>query len=274
MASGDKPPVEIPSGSSEPLKEEESVFSKLKGYFNKAPEGNELFAPIFPVSQGPYSPISNEEVDAFIANETGWDRIKHMFSYNPLTKFSADLYNVFSVAAPVTIFSGMIIGALRYPRAKEDFMRSPERGLVKFQRKNLRMAKRYKYDIITLDVMKTAGRAAFKFGGFFTCILLVNQTLATYNNKSSPLYYGAGGAAAGALNKFSYGVRAMVSGGTVAGIMGLLYGGAFCVFLNHFGMTQDKLHWEDVKKRLEVGFEQSQKKYENKTDSNIKSKGS
>ncbi|XP_062607296.1 uncharacterized protein LOC134269092 [Saccostrea cucullata] len=262
MASGDKPPLEIPNNSSEPLKEEESIFSKLKGYFNnKPPEGNELFAPIFPVSQGLSSPISDEEVDAFIANETGWDRIKYMFSYNPLTKFSADFYNVFSIAAPVTIFSGIIIGALRYPRAKEDFMRSPERGLVKFQRKNLRMAKRYKYDVITLDVMRTAGRAAFKFGGFFTCILLMTNESLTFT------------AAAGALNKFSYGVRAMVSGGTIAGIMGLLYGGAYCIFLNHFGLTQDKLHWEDVKKRLEVGFERSQE-HKNKKDSNIKSKGS
>jgi hypothetical protein len=58
-----------------------------------------------------------------------------------MTVFSADLYAVLGMATPVTLVSGVIIAGLRYPRAKEDFMKSPERGLVKFQRSNLRMAR-------------------------------------------------------------------------------------------------------------------------------------
>lgn len=58
-----------------------------------------------------------------------------------MSVISADLHNVLSLAAPMTLFSGMIIAGLRYPSAKFDFLKSPERGLVKFQRKNLRMAR-------------------------------------------------------------------------------------------------------------------------------------
>lgn len=58
-----------------------------------------------------------------------------------MSVISADLHNVLSLGAPMTLFSGMIIAGLRYPSAKFDFLKSPERGLVKFQRKNLRMAR-------------------------------------------------------------------------------------------------------------------------------------
>ncbi|XP_056000410.1 uncharacterized protein LOC125655705 isoform X2 [Ostrea edulis] len=259
MALGDKQPMENTTESSDPPRVKEGLFANLKSFFFTVPQDNEVFAPISPISKGKFSPIIDQEVDKFIASETGLDRLKHMYSYDPLTIFSADLYGVLSMATPVTLVSGVIIAGLRYPRAKEDFMKSPERGLVKFQRSNLRMARRYKYDIIALDVMKTSVRAAVKFGGFFTCILLVNQNLATYNNKSSPLYYAAGGAVAGAINKFFYGVRAMAAAGSIAGVMGLLYGGAFYLFLRQYDMTQDKFHWEDVKRRLEIGYETTKK---------------
>lgn len=63
------------------------------------------------------------------------------FYCSPITGLSADMHNVLSIAGPVTFFSGIIIAGLRYPRAKEEFLRSSERGLVKFQRQNLRIAR-------------------------------------------------------------------------------------------------------------------------------------
>lgn len=273
MASNDTQPMENTATSNDAPVEKESLFSSLRGFWNKTPKENEALSLFLPVSKGQDSPISKEEVDRFIAQETGLDRLKHMYSYVPISVISADMHNVLSIATPVTLFSGLIIAGLRYPSAKVDFLKSPERGLVKFQRKNLRMARIYKYDIILLDLFRTAFKAGFKFGGFFTCILLVNQSLATYHNRSSPLYYAAGGVVAGSLNKFVDGTRAMIAGGTVAGFFGLVYGGAFVLFLKQYGMTQDIFHWEDVRRRLEMGFEQSEKENESKDD-NIQSKDS
>ncbi|XP_078341154.1 complex I assembly factor TIMMDC1, mitochondrial-like [Crassostrea virginica] len=259
MAADDKAPMEGSPASDETVVEKESLFSRLGSFWNRAPQENDTVSLFSPVSQGQLSPITDEMVEKFIANETGLDRLKVMYSIDPYTGLSADMHNVLSIAGPVTFFSGIIIAGLRYPRAKEEFLRSSERGLVKFQRQNLRIARRYKYDTILLDLFRTGFKAAFKFGGFFTCIFMVNQSLATYNNKSSPLYYGAGGVVAGALNKFADGVRAMAAGGTIAGLLGLVYGGAFYIFQNQFNMTQDQFHWEDVRRRLEVGFIQPTK---------------
>lgn len=265
MASDDKQTME--NTTTEAPVEKNGLFSSVRGFWNKTPQENDTLSLFLPVSKGQDSPISKEEVDRFIAKETGLDRLKHMYSYDPVSVISADLHNVLSIAAPVTLFSGIIIAGLRYPNAKSDFLKSPERGLVKFQRKNLRMARMYKYDILLLDLFGTAFKAGFKFGGFFTSILLVNQSLATYHNKSSPLYYAAGGVVAGALNKFVDGTRAMIAGGTVAGFIGLVYGGAFYLFLKQYGMTQDIFHWEDIRRRLEIGFELLEKENASKDDS-------
>lgn len=272
MSSDDKQAMENTTTSNEAPVEKNGLFSSIRGFWNKTPQENDTdtLSLFLPISKGQDSPISKEEVDRFIAKETGLGRLKHMYSYQPMSVISADLHNVLSLGAPMTLFSGMIIAGLRYPSAKFDFLKSPERGLVKFQRKNLRMARMYKYDILLLDLFRTAFKAGFKFGGFFTCILLVNQSLATYHNKSSPLYYAAGGAVAGALNKFVDGTRAMIAGGTVAGFIGLVYGGAFYLFLKQYGMTQDIFHWEDVRRRLEIGYELLEKENASKDDSKTK----
>lgn len=36
-----------------------------------------------------------------------------------------------------------------------------------------------------------------------------------------------------------------------------MYGGAFYLFLKQYGMTQDIFHWEDVRRRLEIGVRKS-----------------
>lgn len=45
---------------------------------------------------------------------------------------SVDLYNVFSLGVFMIFFFGMIIAGLRYFSVKFDFLKSLERGLVKF----------------------------------------------------------------------------------------------------------------------------------------------
>lgn len=81
MASDDKQTMENTTTSNEAPEEKNGLFSSVRGFWNKTPQENDTLSLFLPVSKGQDSPISKEEVDRFIAKETGLDRLKHMYSY-------------------------------------------------------------------------------------------------------------------------------------------------------------------------------------------------
>lgn len=80
MAADDKAPMEGSPASDETVVEKESLFSRLGSFWNRAPQENDTVSLFSPVSQGQLSPITDEMVEKFIANETGLDRLKVMYS--------------------------------------------------------------------------------------------------------------------------------------------------------------------------------------------------
>mgnify|MGYP003692104361 CR=1 FL=1 len=80
MATDDNRPMEGSPATEETVIEKESLFSRLRSFWNRAPQENDTVSLFSPVSQGQLSPITDEMVEKFIANETGLDRLKVMYS--------------------------------------------------------------------------------------------------------------------------------------------------------------------------------------------------
>ena len=80
MAADDKAPMEGSPASDQTVVEKESLFSRLGSFWNRTPQENDTVSLFSPISQGQLSPITDEEVEKFIANETGLDRLKVMYS--------------------------------------------------------------------------------------------------------------------------------------------------------------------------------------------------
>lgn len=83
MSSDDKQTMENTTTSNEAPVEKNGLFSSIRGFWKKTPQESDTdtLSLFLPISKGQDSPISKEEVDRFIAKETGLGRLKHMYSY-------------------------------------------------------------------------------------------------------------------------------------------------------------------------------------------------
>jgi len=153
--------------------------------------------------------------------ETGWDRLKAMYSKDEFGTWSVELETV-SNAMWIAAVAGAVIGGFTGAVEGKDKYIKSNQGTAFTQEME---ARRGMHDAMNLQMSKSCLKLAWRLGIFTGMFFLTAQSISTYRNKSSVWEYGIGGMTAGGLYRWNMGIKAMVAGGTVGGVFGLVAGG-------------------------------------------------
>jgi len=184
-------------------------------------------------------------------NETGWDRIRQMFSSqiyaDRKSKMSPDLEFITKVTSRTFALTFIITAAFAARDGKATFIEKNQGE--KFKTKFLANRKMHDYAIkagLTTG-LKYGLKATFVTGSFMT----VSHSIAAYRNKSSPFEYSVGGAVVMGIWRSYYGVRGMIAGSIIGGTFGLIFGVAAYGLLKAAGFTQEQRHLMAIQEKWE-----------------------
>ncbi|XP_037784850.1 RPII140-upstream gene protein-like isoform X1 [Penaeus monodon] len=174
-------------------------------------------------------------------DETGWDRLRLMFTYDEYGEMSPELSMVVQGALMGT-FTGTIIGGTIHSR--DNYMRFIEKNqATAFQ--NHFEAKKQLQDKVTLGFARGAWMWGWRLGLFCGSFTLCTTVISVYRGKSSVLEYAAAGGITGALYKFKQGPRATIAGGIIGSALGSIAG---CVSVGLMYLTgtsmEDVRYWQ------------------------------
>lgn len=191
--------------------------------------------------------VTDEEVNTYIAQETGMERVKEMFrKENGRRSHEAQLIKHGTVNTAVIVAFFTLYFSLK--QARLDFRAENKANVFK----DAYAANRQYYYSTTLKALSVSKQWFLKTFIFTGMMLFVSQTLPVYRNKSSPLDIGAGAAVAGSMWRFRAGPKASFSAGLLAGLGGSLLGSLYYGLLKLEKSTAEEKHFRKVKEKLET----------------------
>ncbi|KAL5014284.1 hypothetical protein ScPMuIL_002218 [Solemya velum] len=191
--------------------------------------------------------ISEVEVQQFLARETGWDRLRMMYTPDATGKYSTDVQFMSSITLQAAGMTFLLTSVISGRHAKEEFIQGSKATVfpTKFQ------AMRRLTDTIYMRSLKDGTKWGLKIGLFSTSVLLVSQSIAAYRNRSSVFEYIIAGMVSGSLFKMSLGLKGMVGGGFFGGIAGLVGGLIIYGTMYLSNETQEQRHYWWIQRLLE-----------------------
>lgn len=181
-----------------------------------------------------------------LPGETGWDRVKMIFELDEWGQKHPNLDFTFQ-GVMMGFFVGSAVGGFQAAKqATDQFIQRNE--AAKFYTDL--DAKRRLND----HVFYSAYRSAFKWGwrtSLFTGVYLFSLTFfSTYQNSTKISHYVGAGALTGTLFKFRMGPRAMLVGGGLGSVLGLIAGGLTTGMFWVMGSSLDEMNYWRLQYRI------------------------
>lgn len=192
--------------------------------------------------------ISEVEIQEFLTSETGWSRLKRMYTKDVDGFHSPELWFIGESLLKICGMTFIVTSYIGGQRGKDKFIKNNQATAfrTRFQ------ASRLMTDQTVLAGMKSGFIWAYRVGIFSSIFLLLSQSIAVYRNKSSILEYVIASGVTGSFLKANLGPKGMVSGGVFGSIMGLFGGSLIYGFMLLTNETQEQRHYWNIQKYLEV----------------------
>ncbi|XP_046743252.1 RPII140-upstream gene protein [Diprion similis] len=174
-------------------------------------------------------------------NETGWDRLRNMYSLDEYGNRSPEL-NFAATATYFGTFVGLVYGgSLNARMAYINFIERNQATAFT----NMFEAKRKLQDAVTIGFGKGAYHWAWRIALVTGSFVLLTTSVAVYRGKSSLLEYVTAGTITGGMYKTMLGPRAMLVGGAVGGVFGGVTGALTLALLKLSGTTMEEMrYWQ------------------------------
>ncbi|KAJ8974028.1 hypothetical protein NQ317_001816 [Molorchus minor] len=178
---------------------------------------------------------------AEIEQESGWDRVKHIFELDEFDTMSSEAVSVMQVGA-LSMFIGALYGGVIHSRpAYMEFMRNNQATSFK----NHLEAKRALQDKVTLSFGKGAFKWGWRLSLFSTSFVGISTIIQAYRGKCGILEYVIAGGTSGFLYKFNAGPRAWIVGGGLGSVLGLCCGVITIGLLKLTGVSMEEArYWQ------------------------------
>ncbi|NP_001127864.1 upstream of RpII140 [Nasonia vitripennis] len=181
------------------------------------------------------------------SKQTGWDRVKALFSKHQDTTFHPKLVSVVHTSIASFVIGG-IIGGIKSSRTTFiQFIENNEATKFESQFHAKRLLSDKMFTSFGSGGLKLGIRVSF----FCTSLMLSYVLISTYKNKDAIWYYSAGGAYAGAIYKFPLGPKGMISGGVFGGFFGTLYGAFHYLSLLALKWSEEQYQQSIYQKKVE-----------------------
>ncbi|KAH8257837.1 hypothetical protein KR038_001748 [Drosophila bunnanda] len=193
----------------------------------------------------------NKTYKAFLASkpleETGLERLKHMFSIDEFGSISSELNSIYQAG-----FLGFLIGAIYggVTQSRTGYMNFMENNQATAFKSHFD-AKKKLQDQFTVNFAKGGFKWGWRVGLFTTSYFGIITCISVYRGKSSIYEYLAAGSLTGSLYKMNLGLRGMAAGGIIGGFLGGVAGVTSLLLMKASGTSMEEVRYWQYKWRLE-----------------------
>ncbi|XP_017021571.1 RPII140-upstream gene protein [Drosophila kikkawai] len=193
----------------------------------------------------------NKTYKAYLASkpleETGLERLKHMFSIDEFGSISSELNSIYQAG-----FLGFLIGAIYggVTQSRTGYMNFMENNQATAFKSHFD-AKKKLQDQFTVNFAKGGFKWGWRVGLFTTSYFGIITCISVYRGKSSIYEYLAAGSLTGSLYKMNLGLRGMAAGGIIGGFLGGVAGVASLLLMKASGTSMEEVRYWQYKWRLE-----------------------
>lgn len=207
------------------------------------------------------SPLIIQFAHKYIQKETGLDRLSVIFKRDHQFKFSHEVQFMTQAIMQTYFISFMVKYVPTWYETRREFIKDHHGTVFRTKTQALKLMS----DTVLLKSLFAAGRFALKVTTFSSSMLIISQVMSAYRNETSPLEYTVAAGVTGAFLRLNMGIRGMISGSILAGVMGTFVGGLITVLMRITELTQEERHLEVIMDRLEmerslIGDEEFKKK--------------
>ncbi|BFF90548.1 RPII140-upstream gene protein [Drosophila madeirensis] len=192
----------------------------------------------------------NKTYKAYLAskppNETGLERLKHMFTIDEFGSISSELNSIYQAG-----FLGFLIGAIYggVTQSRVGYMNFMENNQATAFKSHFD-AKKKLQDQFTVNFAKGGFKWGWRVGLFTTSYFGIITCISVYRDKSSIYEYLAAGSLTGATYKMNLGLRGMAAGGIIGGFMGGIAGVASLLLMKASGTSMEEVRYWQYKWRV------------------------
>ncbi|KAG6460966.1 RPII140-upstream gene protein [Manduca sexta] len=187
---------------------------------------------------------NNHEYDRDVLNrpptqklETGWDRVRAMYSKNEYEEVSVEVHSVLQSTLCGAFFGACFGGFLKSRDAYIYFIENNQATI--FQ--STMQAKKKLQDYVTIAFAKGAYQWGWKLGIFTGMFSLIATTVSVYRGDTSLVEYITAGTITGALYKANLGLAATFVGATVGATLSTTVGLVILGLLKVTGFSMDDI---------------------------------
>ncbi|KAH8383789.1 hypothetical protein KR009_010543 [Drosophila setifemur] len=193
----------------------------------------------------------NKTYQSYLASkkpeETGMERLKHMFSIDEFGSISSELNSIYQGG-----FLGFLIGAIYggVTQSRTGYMNFMENNQATAFKSHFD-AKKKLQDQFTVNFAKGGFKWGWRVGLFTTSYFGIITCVSVYRGKSSIYEYLAAGTLTGSLYKMNLGLRGMAAGGIIGGFLGGVAGVASLLLMKASGTSMEEVRYWQYKWRLD-----------------------
>ncbi|XP_013408785.1 uncharacterized protein LOC106172560 [Lingula anatina] len=187
--------------------------------------------------------VREEDVDAYMAQETGWDRVKFYYTEKEVISEDNPMTMHLAKNALVAFIFGLVVGATKSSKeAAEKFIKKHQ--TYKFQSNFA--AQTALAESIRVHSLVGGTKTGFKFFLFILCFEFLSQSINIYFNSCRFYHYTLSAGMTGGLAMFYKGPVAMAYGAVQGAVLGTLYG-----LINFRDIDLINMHRDEVRALLQ-----------------------
>ncbi|XP_077900293.1 complex I assembly factor TIMMDC1, mitochondrial [Ictidomys tridecemlineatus] len=200
--------------------------------------------------------VENQKLPSLVQEpyypESGWDRLRELFVRDEQQRISKELENIYRAAASAGIIGWAYGGIPAFVHAKQRYIEQSQAEIYHNRFDAVQCAHR----AATRGFIRYGWRWSWRTAVFVTIFNSVNTGLTVYRNKNAMSHFVIAGAVTGGLFRMNLGIRGLVAGGIIGGLLGTPVGGLMMALQKYYGETVQERKQKDRKAFYELKQEE------------------
>lgn len=184
--------------------------------------------------------------------ETGWERLRQLFVKDEQQRISKELENIYRAAVSAGIIGWAYGGIPAFIHAKQRYIEQSQAEVYHNRFDAVQSAHR----AATRGFIRYGFRWGWRTTVFVTIFNTVNTGLTVYRNKNALSHFVIAGAVTGSLFRINLGLRGLVAGGIIGGLLGAPVGSLLMALQKYYGETTQERKQKDQKALHELKLQE------------------
>ncbi|XP_055965097.1 complex I assembly factor TIMMDC1, mitochondrial [Sorex fumeus] len=184
--------------------------------------------------------------------ESGWGRLRQLFAKDEQQRISKELENIYRAALSAGIIGWAYGGIPAFIHAKQRYIEQSQAEVYHNRFDAVQSAHR----AATRGFIRYGWRWGWRTTVFVTIFNTVNTGLTVYRNKNALSHFVIAGAVTGSVFRINLGLRGLVAGGIIGGLLGTPVGGLLMALQKYYGETTQERKQKDQRALHELKLQE------------------